>query len=104
MDDAPHALALVDELPAKVLVAETAYDGDPIRGAIADKRALVAIHDKSVTRQEASARHRPMRPATARRMLHQKTRAVQTGRHSLLQDRQEFPGRRHDRGFRLWCA
>lgn len=41
--DAPQALALIEGLPAEVVMADTAYDSDKIRQAIADKGALAAI-------------------------------------------------------------
>jgi transposase len=41
--DAPQALPLIEGLPAQVVMADTAYDGDAIRKAIADKGALAVI-------------------------------------------------------------
>ena len=41
--DAPQAGALIDGLPAKIVMADTAYDADPFRQAIADKGALAVI-------------------------------------------------------------
>lgn len=35
--DAPQAEALIEELPAEVVMADTAYDSDRLRKAIADK-------------------------------------------------------------------
>jgi len=43
MGDAPQALALIDGLPAEIVMADTAYDSDQIRKAIADKGALAVI-------------------------------------------------------------
>jgi hypothetical protein len=37
--DAPQAEALVEELPAEVVMAETAYDSDRLRKTIATKGA-----------------------------------------------------------------
>jgi len=41
--DAPQAGALIDGLPAQVVMADTAYDADHVRQAIADKGALAVI-------------------------------------------------------------
>ena len=43
MGDAPQALTLIEGLPAEVVMADTAYDSDQIRQAIADKGALAVI-------------------------------------------------------------
>ena len=41
--DAPQAGRLIEGLPAKVVMADTAYDADHFRQAIADKGALAVI-------------------------------------------------------------
>ena len=41
--DAPQAMALIEGLPASVIMADTAYDADYLRQAIADKGAIAAI-------------------------------------------------------------
>src|SRR5258708_7887987 len=41
--DAPQAGALMEGLPAQVVMADTAYDADHVRQAIADKGALAVI-------------------------------------------------------------
>jgi len=41
--DAPQALPLIEGLPAEVVMADTAYDSDQIRQAVAEKRALAVI-------------------------------------------------------------
>ena len=41
--DAPQAMALIDGLPASIVMADTAYDADSFRQAIADKGALAVI-------------------------------------------------------------
>lgn len=41
--DAPQAAALIEGLPADVVMADTAYDADALRQAIADKGALAVI-------------------------------------------------------------
>jgi transposase len=43
--DAPQALALIEDLPAEVVMADTAYDSDQIRQAVADEGALAVIPD-----------------------------------------------------------
>jgi len=41
--DAPQAEPLIEGLPADVIMADTAYDSDQLRRAIADKGALAVI-------------------------------------------------------------
>jgi transposase len=41
--DAPQALTLIEDMPAEVVMADTAYDSDQIRKAIAEKGALAVI-------------------------------------------------------------
>lgn len=41
--DAPQAAALIEGLPAAVVMADTAYDADALRQAIADKGATAVI-------------------------------------------------------------
>ena len=41
--DCPQAQALIEGLPAQVVMADTAYDADPLRQAIADKGAVAVI-------------------------------------------------------------
>jgi transposase len=41
--DAPQALTLIEHMPAEVVMADTAYDSDQIRKAVAEKGALAVI-------------------------------------------------------------
>lgn len=41
--DAPQAAPLIEGLPAEVVMADTAYDGDHLRQVIADKGAVAVI-------------------------------------------------------------
>lgn len=41
--DCPQAYGLIDGLPAEVVMADAAYDADPLRKAIADKGAIAVI-------------------------------------------------------------
>ena len=41
--DAPQALALIEDMAAEVVMADTAYDSDQIRKAVAEKGALAVI-------------------------------------------------------------
>jgi transposase len=41
--DAPQATALIEGLPAEVVIADTAYDADHLRKDIAAKKALAVI-------------------------------------------------------------
>ena len=41
--DAPQAVPLIDGLPAEAVMADTAYDSDDIRQAIAERGAIAVI-------------------------------------------------------------
>jgi transposase len=41
--DAPQAAILIEDLPASIVMADTAYDADRLRQIIADKAALAVI-------------------------------------------------------------
>ena len=41
--DCPQACGLIDSLPAEVVMADAAYDADPLRQAIAAKSAIAVI-------------------------------------------------------------
>ncbi|GLS35058.1 hypothetical protein GCM10010869_06460 [Mesorhizobium tianshanense] len=41
--DCPQAYTLIEGLPAKVVMADAAYDADPLRREIADKGAIAVI-------------------------------------------------------------
>lgn len=41
--DAPQAHALIEALPAQIVLADAAYDSDPLRQSIADKGAQAVI-------------------------------------------------------------
>jgi transposase len=41
--DCPQAYGLIEGLPAKIVMADTAYDADPLRQAIAEKGAIAVI-------------------------------------------------------------
>ncbi len=63
--DCPQAQALIEDLPAQVVMADAAYDADPMRQAIADKGAVAVIPNnpsrakKYPRAQMPSARQRP---------------------------------------------
>ena len=45
--DAPQAGALIEGLPADIVMADTAYDSDHLRDAIGDKGAVAVIPNKA---------------------------------------------------------
>jgi hypothetical protein len=63
-----EAAALIEGLPAEVVMADTAYDADHLRQAIAAKGALAASQHP-VTRAQISARRASLCPAPSRGML-----------------------------------
>lgn len=56
--DCPQAQALIKDLPAQVVMADTAYDADPLRQAIADKGAVAVIpNNPSRTKKHPLDKH-----------------------------------------------
>lgn len=52
--DAPQADALIEGLPADIVMADTAYDSDRLRKAIADKGAVAVIPNNPSRAQKYS--------------------------------------------------
>jgi transposase len=50
----PQAQALIEGLPAQVVMADTAYDADPLRKTIADKGAVAVIPNNPSRAKKAS--------------------------------------------------
>src|SRR5262245_32088330 len=98
--DAPQAAALIEGLPAEVVIADTAYDADHLRQDIAAKKALAVIPNKPITRTQISARQTSLCPAPSRRMLFLQTQAVPPRRHPLRKNRPKLSSRRHSRRHR----
>jgi transposase len=56
--DVPQAGALIEALPAEIIMADTAYDADHFRQAIADKGALAVIpNNPSRTKKHPLDKH-----------------------------------------------
>jgi transposase len=100
--DAPQAAALIEGLPAEIVMADAAYDADHLRQAIAAKGALAVIpNNPSRALKYPLDKHLY---AQRHRMLHLKAQAVQTCRDTLRKDRPKLPCRRHSRSHRLMDA
>jgi transposase len=91
--DAPQAAALIEGLPAEAVMADTAYDADHLRQAIAAKGALAVIPNNP-----------SLCPAPSRGMLLLKAQAVPPRRNPLRKDRAKLPRRRHSRSHHLMDA
>jgi transposase len=63
--DAPQAAELIEGLPAEVVMADTAYDADPLRQAIAAKGAIAVIPNNPSRALKISARQASLRPASS---------------------------------------
>jgi transposase len=95
--DCPQAYALIDGLPAEVVLADAAYDADPLRKAIAAKGAVAVIPNNP-----SRARKYPLdRHLYAQRHLIEccfsAPQAVPPRRHPLREDQPELPQRRRTR-------
>src|SRR4030088_1657798 len=85
--DAPQAAALIEGLPAEVVMADTAYDADHLRQAIAAKGGARRHPQQPVTCAQISARQASLCPAPSRGMLLLKAQAVPPRRNPLRKDR-----------------
>jgi hypothetical protein len=96
--DAPQADALIEGLPAAIVMADTAYDSDRLRNAIADKGAVAVIpNNPSRAQKYPLDKHLPAPPD---RMLLLETQAVPKGRYALRKNRRKLPRSRHYRSNR----
>ncbi|WP_352869011.1 transposase [Mesorhizobium sp. M1329] len=97
--DCPHAYTLIEGLPAKVVMADAAYDADPLRQEIADKGAIAVIPNNP-SRAQIPDRRAPLCPASPDQMLPLQAQAVPTRRNSIREDSPKRPCHRHHRGNR----
>jgi transposase len=81
--DAPQAAALIEGLPAEVVMADTAYDADHLRQAIAAKGGTRRHSQQSIPCAQISARQASLCPTPSRGMLLLKAQAVQARRNTL---------------------
>jgi transposase len=102
--DAPQAAALIEGLPAAVVMADTAYDADPLRQAIAAKGAIAVIPNYPVTSAQISARQASLRPAPPGGVLFLKTQAIPPCCNPLRKDRTQLPRSRNARSHHLMDA
>ena len=96
--DAPQAAALIEGLPAEVFMADTAYDADHLRQAIAAKGALAVIPNNP----SRALKHPLDKHLYAQRHLVEccfsklkQFRRVAT----RFENGPELPGRRHSRSY-----
>jgi transposase len=92
--DAPQAAMLIEGFPAEVVMADTAYDADHLRKAIAAKGALAVIPNNP-SRALKYPLDKPLCSAPSRRVLLLKAQAVQACRNALRKNRSELSGRGH---------
>jgi hypothetical protein len=91
--DAPQADALIESLPAEVVLADAAYDSDRLRKAIADK----GYPEQSLTGQKISPRQASLCAAPSGRVLLLKAQAIPPRRNTLRENRKALSRRRHTR-------
>jgi transposase len=80
--DAPQAGSLIEGLPAKVVMADTADDADHLRRAIAAKGAIAVIPNNP-SRQKAHLGQTSLCPTPSGGMLLQQAQAVPKGGNTL---------------------
>ena len=101
--DAPQAAALLEGLPAEVVMADTAYDADHLREAIAAKGALAVIpNNPSRALKYPLDKHLYALPS--RGVLLLKTQTIPPRRNPLRKDRPKLPRRRNSGRNRLMDA
>ena len=98
--DAPQAEALLDDLPAEVVMADAAYDSDAIREAIAEKGALAVIPNNPSRARRHPLDRAPLHDAVPDRVLLLQAQAVPPCRNPIREDRKELPRRGHHRRHR----
>jgi transposase len=94
--DAPQAAALLEGLPAEVVMADTAYDADHLRQAIAAKGALAVIPNNP-SRARKYPLDKLLYAQRQRGMLLLKAQAIPPCRNPLRKDSPKLPRRRHPR-------
>jgi transposase len=100
--DAPQAAALIEGLPAEIVMADTAYDADHLRQAIAAKGVLAVIPNNP-----SRALKYPLdKHLYAQRHLVECcfSKAIPPRRNPLRKDRTKLPCRRHSRSDHLMDA
>lgn len=100
--DAPQAAALIEGLPAQVVMADTAYDADHLRQAIAAKGALAVIpNNPSRALKYPLDKHlyaqRHLVECCFSKLKQFKAQAISPCRNSLRKDSTKLPRRRHSR-------
>ena len=84
-------------LPAEVVMADTAYDADPLCQAIAAKGAIAVIPNNPSRALQISARQASLRPAPPGGVLFLKTQAIPSCCNPLRKDRTQLPRCRNAR-------
>jgi transposase len=100
--DAPQADALIEGLPADIFLADTAYDSDRLRNAVAEKGAVAVIPNNPSLAQKYPLDKHLYAQRHLIEMLLLKAEAVPQGGHALRQNRQKLPRHRHNRCHLLW--
>ena len=93
--DAPQAAALIEGFPAEVVMADTAYDADHLRKAIAAKGALAVIPNNPSRALKYPLDKHLYAQRHPRRVLLLKAQAVRARRNALRENRSELSGRGH---------
>jgi transposase len=96
--DAPQAAALIDGLPAEVVMADAAYDADHLRLAIAAKGALAVIPNNPSRALKYPLDKHLYAQRQFRGVLFLKAQAVPACRNSLRKNCPRLSRRRHPRG------
>ena len=95
--DVPQAAPLVEGLPAKVVMADTAYDADHLPPSHHQQGRNRRYPKQPVAHPQIPARPAPLRSALSCRVLLFQAQAVPPRRHPVRENRAELPGRRHHR-------
>jgi transposase len=102
--DAPQAAELIEGLPAEVVMADTAYDADPLRQAIAAKGAIAVIPNtpSRALKYPLDKHLYAQRHLVERCFL--KTQAIPPCCNPLRKDRTQLPRSRNSRSHHLMDA
>ena len=102
--DAPQAAALIEGLPAEVVMADTAYDADHLRQAIAAKGAIAVIPNNPSRALKYPLDKHLYAQRHLVEMLLQQAQTLPPRCNPLRKDRPKLPCRRYSRCHRLMDA
>lgn len=88
--DCPQARTLIEGLPAEIIMADAAYDADPLRQKITEKAAITVILNNPSRARKYPLDKYLYAPVPPRRILLLKTQAVPKGCNALRENGKHY--------------